>query len=290
MPDDIRTSDPVDGKILAMWLDGDKRVVELVDTADGSRRELRRMTGWVSASLSPSGRHWCWVSFDGERWGGLWRQPISGGRAVRLVDPWRGGGGSMIWSTDGSRLAIAGRRDGFRNDYRIFEPESGRLHQILDAEYGEVVGFLGEELLVRAYTEGERQYPILAIDPADGSTRMVIGERDGIIAAVIPTRDGPRLVYNWPDDDMRLRFYAHGLRGEPPTLLYTGQAPWWDSRAGLVHGIELEDWIAIFPRGEVHANPERPDTYEGIARILINVTDGTVVEVPPLHSASVSQP
>jgi hypothetical protein len=298
----ILASGPVGGKVLAWWETGKETVFILVDTADGSSKELMRIDDSIGygASLDPSGRYIYWVpAVDDARVRGLFRRPVSGGETEKVLDGWDTDIAVLVWSDDGRWLSIA-NADGPRTDYRFVDARTGGLAVYHDSGVGDAFGFVGEELV--GYESrgdgGELRYPLLALDAVDGTVRTV-AEGDGRFAAVIPDAHGmPRLVYDEPD--VTGRYTLRVLEDSAGSaLLYTADEGWLEATTGdeftsqLVRpnwwsAVSAAGWVPVFPGGYAYVWPDAVDRF-GESRRLVNLDSGAVVPVPAAGDLQVSE-
>ncbi len=177
---DIQGSGPYGGKVLAWSRGEEETIVVLADSGDGSVRELARTPDTLAAAaVAPDGREWYWVSRREGQVAGVWRQAVAGGAAEKVLDGWDvessyGDGADLDWALDDSLLVVSSRTT-TGHQFRIIDLPSGRVTELLDTGQGQVVGFLGRELV--AYpgdSDSELNFPLIAIDPTDGSMRDLI--------------------------------------------------------------------------------------------------------------------
>lgn len=285
VPSPLLTSGPVKGKVLAMWREGGEMIVNLVDTGDGSSIELARTEdSYSTAALDPSGDYWYWVPVTDGMIDGLWRRPIAGGDAEPVITgTWEGGFTDIDFSRDGNQVAVSTVAAAGGRDYRILDIQSGHLSEILGTRHRSPVGFLGDELIVYSAVDSsdeELQFPLIAIDPADASQRVIV-DGEGTFAVIYPGADGGDvLVYQGHEgDDYALYALADG--DEEERLLYIGGRPLSAPPAEMVlHSVEVPGWMPVFPFGRAYLWPGVVEEPIDVPRRLVNLGDGSVIEVP----------
>jgi hypothetical protein len=210
---------------------------------------------------------------DGER------EQILGDRATRYS--------SLHLSVDGRYLALAGGMDDPRR-VMVVDTQAGETWEVRTTG-GEVVGFLGRHLVTYSEPESEEaRFPLLAVDPRDGSTRGVA--REGGFPAIVPDANGRGvLVWRTFDDQgasIVVRDSVDSRRRTIHTLPRHDDGPALAvARPGYSQGIEIPGYVALFSDGNVFAWPEVAQGYEGQPRSLVSIADGSVIELEAVGSS-----
>lgn len=292
-PSGILGSGPVDGKVLAYWRERGETVMVLVDTADGAVTELLRTSDrFGGAALHPSGEHWYWSPLTVEdRIDGLWRRPVTGGPAERVMDhEWSGIGAMIDFALDGDRVAVSTFHFGDEGyDYRFLDLASGDVSEVLGTGHRSPLGFLGRELVVYVADRGDAEIhlPLIAIDP-DGSQRVIV-DGEGTYATIVADAEGSPVLLHDSHETEAYRLYALA-DGEPEAhLVYEGEGPSYEPPARMVasgnsQGIEVSGWIGVLPRGVAYIRPDRLDERPDVPRLLVNLADGSIIELPELST------
>ncbi len=288
VPSPLEASGPADGKVLAWWYEDGETVVILVDTSDGSFSEVMRADApFGAAALHPSGDDWYWIpAGEPDRTDGLWRRSLSGGEAEQLLPGWDSRFTRLDFAVDGSRLSISSLTPvGSRRDYKVYDVATGEVSEIVGTGHRSAIGFLGPELIVYSAAEPheELQYPLIAIDPSDGSMREIV-QGEGTFAAIFPSVDGPILVYEASEAGV---YILHSLSpGDGSSReLYEAPRPLGEPEIVMVrpnegHAVEITGWIPVFPLQSAYLGPEVSQL--PLARYLVNIEDQSVIEVPPV--------
>jgi dipeptidyl aminopeptidase/acylaminoacyl peptidase len=152
------------------------------------------------------------------------------------------------------------------------------------------VGFLGRHLVTRSAQQGdEERFPLVAVDPRDGSTRTV--PRAGIYPAIVPDADGRGVLVWRTSDDEGTSIVARDSVSSHRRTIHTlsrdeGSAPSVAVvRRGFDQGIETSGYVALFPDGHAFAWPEVAERYEGRPRSLVSISDGSVIELGAVEAS-----
>lgn len=287
-PSGVQAAGPVGGKVLAWWDDGPESIVALVDTADGSSRELLRTDVFVNSVQFGADDEWYYVVRDkpgGREVLGIWKGSLQGGQTDQVADGWADGGTTMTRSLDGDRIAVVSILGGSRV-YRILETATDQVTVLPDHGHQDVVGFFGEELIVWVDTRmGALGYPLMAIAP-DGSQRVIV-EGEGYAAAIYPDAAGvPRLVFDGVDAELRHTISVLELGEAEASVIYAEEDDLPFPRAQLVYkvGMEVRGYAPVFPRGLPY-DAEPGGAYRDVPRLLVPFDGGPTVDVGPQPSA-----
>lgn len=207
---------------------------------------------------------------------GVWRRPLAGGPATRVLEPLPADGRfgptfstTLSWSEEGEDLVIQScAMTSCRT--RFLEVASGRVRTVGAADQGELIGAVAGRLIAYAACRG-LPCPILSIDAVTGDSRKLV-EAAGL-ARLVPTDDGAAVIHEIVAGE------AVALAAVDPT---TG-----DRRpvGGAVPGLRLVPDARRslggirLPRGWALLTPDgRPAA--GERSILIRVSDGATVALP----------
>jgi hypothetical protein len=132
---------------------------------------------------------------------GVWRRPLDGTAASRLLAPAATDDGigrvfttTLAWSAGGDRLAVQSC-GAIRCRTRLVDPASGDAVAVGGAAQGELVGVAGRLVIHYAPCLG-LPCSLLATDSADGSVHVLV-EAAGL-ARLVATPDGPRVAAERP--------------------------------------------------------------------------------------------
>ena len=188
LPPESFASGPVSGRVLVGDDDGTVSRLRVVDVAAGCSTEIGREASVVrGAVLSPDGR-FAWehrVSRDTRADEGIWRRPVEGGAATRVLaglprDARMGPTfATELAFTDDARLSVAscGER---RCRVRVLEPRTGHVDRVDDT--GPLLGVIGDRLVAYDACTG---FPC----PIDGID-LVTGRRARLVDAAGPAALG----------------------------------------------------------------------------------------------------
>lgn len=273
-----------DGRVLVWWHAAGETVVRFVDGRDGSSQDFMRREGDLGLSLDPSGEFVYWIeTLRTGQTAGLWRRPTGGGPAERILTGWKSDFGTeMTWSPDGVYLVLwTWRSDGY--DYRVLDVATGLVREVLGTTHGSLIGWFGDQLVVYEVKGGERHYPLIAIDPDDGSTRRLV-TGDGRNAMVVDSEDGPRLVFETSESDRyAVRVLAGtGARSE---LLYVGDRPWYEPGSALAFqttrtGLAAPGHLLIAPSRRLAPAESDGAPLTFGTRVLVDVVTGERIALP----------
>lgn len=288
----VRADGPVGGRVLVWRSAEGQRTVSLVDTADGSEVEVLRTEDGGVPVLAPDGRTMYSIEVRDDEPGDVWRMRLPDGERELILEDRATRYSSLQLSTNGRYLALEAGMYGDARSVMVVDTRSGETWDVRTTGGG-VVGFLGRHLVTYSEPEGdEARFPLLAVDPRDGSTRTVA--RAGIYPAIVPDADGRGvLVWRTFDDQsasIRVRDSVGGRRRTIHTV------PRSEARArssavvrrGFDQGIEIPGYVALFPDGHAFAWPEVAQRYAGQSRTLVSIADGSVIELDAVEPSPAS--
>ena len=202
---------------------------------------------------------------------GVWRRPLDGGVAHRILGPVEPDDAiglvfttTLAWSAEGDRLAVQSC-GALRCRTRLVDPASGDALVLGGAAQGELVGIAGGVAIHYAPCLG-LPCSLLATDLVDGSVRMLA--KAAALARLVPTPAGPRVAVE-PSGGGGLRII--GLDGAPERTVGLPDAslrlmPSADRAAA---GTALPPgWLVLAPDGR------SPD-----GAVLARLSDGSTVEL-----------
>jgi hypothetical protein len=194
----------------------------------------------------------------------------------------------MYLSLDGKYLALTGDMDDPERVV-VVDTSNGETWTV-PTTGGEVVGFLGRRLVTYSAPEGdEKRFPLVAVDPRDGSTRTVA--RAGTDPAIVPDADGRGVLVWRTSDDQGASIVVRDSVGSHRQTIHTlsrdeRSGPWAAVvRRGFDQGIEVPGSVALFPEGYAFAWPEVAPRYEGQPRSLVSIADGSVIKLGAVGSS-----
>lgn len=281
---------PVNGTMVAWWREGEETVVSQIDTADGSMNEMMRVDEYLVGEVDPQGQYFYWLAFepDGNP-SGLWRRPLAGGLTEQILDSGVTGY-DLVFDHDGSRLLIHGGTPGVptAEDYRVLYVGSGDLIELLGTGHSTAVGFLGPDLVVYDHSiSGELSFPLTAINPRDGSGRILVAQ-EGLGAAIYEGAEGPQLIYGTAGPAGNYQVRAMHVGGEQGRVIYNSNESFREPgtasfmRRASGRGVEFNGWVPIFPAHFAYLDEPVPDRVAGVSWLLISLQNDSVVEIPPL--------
>jgi hypothetical protein len=272
----VDANGPVRGKVIAWRWFPDHQTFSLVDTGDGSMIEVLRTENGDAPILAPDGQTMYWVEVTSEPLGDVWRMRLPDGEHELILHDVPIYRGDMDLSTDGRYLALT-IFGGDLSRYIVVDTRTLRTWDV-PVEAGEVVGFLSRHLVTYSEPESEeKRFPLLAIDPRDGSTRIVA--RTGAFPAIVPDADG-RGVLVWSTSD---QLVVRGSVGGPRRTILADDDGYLPPM--VMEGIEIPGYVAVFPDGYAFAWPEVAHRYAGRPRSLVSIADGSVIELEPVTAS-----
>jgi hypothetical protein len=287
--DAVQGTGPRGGRVLIWLRDGKRSVVELVEARSGARTELLRTERPIAAAAFGLDEDWYYIVENerGSSTRGLFRRRFAGGKAQRVADGWAGSGTSMYPSTDGTTVAIASLDpDSGSSTYRILDLERRRVSVLPGRTYKDVVGMLGDELVVWEDAPMDAlKLPLRAID-RDGASRR-IADQDGWAAAVYPALDGSaRLVYEGIDETGHHTLSVLEPGGSTGRVIYSGGPDSFDPPVQVVWrtqwmGIEVPGYVPVFPNAQVFLGDEYLETYGHLPRTLGPLDGGEPITLAP---------
>ncbi len=278
----VRADGPVDGKVIVLRSVEGQRTVSLVDTADGSEIEVLRTEDGGVPVLAPDGQTMYWIEVRDDERGDVRRMRLPDRERELILEDRATRDSSLHLSVNGRYLALEGGMD---DPERVVVVDT-RSRETWDVRTtgGSVVGFLGRHLVTYSAPESdETRFPLIAVDPRDGSTRTVA--RAGIYPAIVPDADGRGVLVWRTSDDQGISIvvrdsvtsHRRTIRTVPRDAV--GARSVVVVRRGFDQGIEIPGYVALFPDGHAFAWPEVAQRYEGQPRTLVSIADGSVIEV-----------
>jgi hypothetical protein len=289
----IEAAGPHQGRVLAWWRDGDRSVVALIDTADGSREIVLETDDIVdSASFGPDDDLY-WVARDrreGARFV-VWRRDLAGGRRERVGRPFTGTIATMTASNDLRRVVVASIADDGVRTFRLLDTRDGSMTRLPVDAPKDAIGVLGPDVLTYADDITDRGVPVISIS-ADGEVRTLA--HTAFLAEVYVDGAGEeRLVVDaWADGQYQV--LAHGPGGSDPEVVHT---------AGVVNptyaaprlslrfwgnGNETHGWVPVLPGGmPLHDAATDVEEFRGMDRYLVSLDGTPIVDLGPEREAQV---
>ncbi len=281
----VDANGPVGGTVIARRSLSDHQTFSLVDTADGSMVEVLRTTNGDAPILSPDGRTMYWAELTTDTHGDVWRMQLPDGEHERILHDVPIYRGAVTLSTDGRYLALA-IFGGDLSQYVVVDTRTLRTWDV-PVQAGEVVGFLGRHLVTHSEPESEEsRFPLRAIDPRDGSMRIVAPT--GGFPAIVPDADGRGvLVWTIVDEQGARLVVRESVRGPRRTILVDHDGGLGSDmvRPSYMLGMEIPGYVATFPDGHAFVWPEIAHRYEGQPRSFVSIADGSVIELEPVMSS-----
>lgn len=245
--DPIQASGPAYGQVLAATTRGPGSDVWLIDSGTGELQLLRRTDRRVRAlALDTNGAAWWWVVKDAKGGSTLWRQRAAYGSASAAMAGPRVADLSFLTPGPG-RVAWWGL-DGRGRMFATIVNLDGTTVKV-DPIKGDVVGFLGDELISYAGTGSELGYPLVAFDPATRTTREIVPA--GAAFAMIGTdaTGTSVLIAQVPDETGTWRYAAIGADGQVTLLDAGAPADHWMSRSTPYQGSSTPGFLPLTPTG-----------------------------------------
>lgn len=243
---EIAAAGPSSGEVLAATARGRRSVEWLIDTATGSKRVLRRdPRPIVAVAIDREAGQWFWVTTRPDQSAALWRAPLAGGPPVRIAGP-REAHASFLTSGTG-RVAWWGL--GPQGTFAVvFDAADGSLTDV-EGVTGDVVGFLGDDLVWYGGGGSELGYPLRAFDPSTGASRDV-ATGDGYFATIASdAQGGDVLVTETIDPDGTALYVAMDASGTDSRLRAGPTAERWIQRATPWQGYETPGYLPVVPDG-----------------------------------------
>jgi hypothetical protein len=219
---------PFGAAVLVGSDDGARSTLSLLDVHAGCDWTLGTATDVVRrATLSPAGDAVFEVRVVRSTRAdlGVWRRPLDGGPARRIVDPiaadarfGRTWSTELVWSLDGRSLAVQSCGE-IACRTRVLDEVTGGLRTIADPALGELVGVVGDRLVVRGACRG-LPCPLLSVG-LDGGAPVTLEAAAGLAVLAADAAGGPaRVVYETDASGRALRTVTLDGRGrtEPVPL------------------------------------------------------------------------
>lgn len=225
--DPIVASGPGNGRVIAATARERGSDLWLIDTATGEVETLRRDNRRIeSVALEPSGGMWWWVTTDADGASTLWRRSGPGRRAMLVAGPrptrlsivTAGSGRVAWWGVDGR-----GRR------FATIVDTDGNTVPVKPI-VGDVVGLLGDELITYGTAGSALGYPLVAFDPATGTTREVVAGGASFATIGMDATGAPVLIAQALDETGAWRYEVIDAEGR--VTLLDGAVPTGVSLAG----------------------------------------------------------
>lgn len=277
--DGVEGSGPVDGQVLAWWIDDGVSRMVLVNTADGQTQNIIERDRELQAVLSGDGRYAYWVEMTAERVEGLFRRRVAGGVTDRLAEGWPGHVYSLDWSANGKKLVLTGLPPIYqdvRYEYRIFDDTTNELRGPIDFRGHNVVGFDEGELIAYSADPGGHDQ-LVAVDVSTGEVTDLVDD-DNHFASMVEDGESVTLVV---DGERNGRYAIWKMRpnGTGRELLWESDVPWAAPESKLVRytrwaGVESPGWVMVSPHQEAYPLPAN-------GRRLLIALDGEGAEALP---------
>lgn len=207
---------------------------------------------------------------------GVWRRPLAGGPAIRLLEPLANDerfgptfSTTLSWTQEGDELVV--QSCGMTScRSRFLAVASGRVRTVGAADQGELIGAVAGRLIAYAACRG-LPCPILSIDAATGDTRT-IADAAGL-ARVVPTDDGAAVIHEVVAGEAVVLAAVDPTTGNrrPVGGSVSGMRLVADASRSLGGTRLPRGWALLTPNG-------RPAADE--PSILIRVADGATVALP----------
>lgn len=218
LPPESFASGPVGGRVLLGDDDGSVSRLRLLDAGQGCWTEIAWETAVIrGAVLAPDGAS-AWehrVDRASRADLGVWRRPLAGGAAVRVLPGLAADSGygptfttELAWAADGRLLDTACGELACRT--RVLAPDTGHVASV--GGTGPAVGLAENRLVAFAACRG-LPCPILTVDLASG-TRSRIAEAGG--PAALGGAGDRVLVYAAPDGSLATLALGPGSRAAAP--------------------------------------------------------------------------
>jgi hypothetical protein len=259
-------SGPVGGTVLVGTDAGRVSSLSLIDLADGCRWSIAAAQDVIrNAIVSPDGRSIVESRVDRRSRSdlGIWRRPLAGGTATRLLPPiaaderfgptWRT---ELGWGADDTTLLVGSCGEAACR-YRMLPATGDPMTTIADPTLGAPVGLAGGHLVTYAACRG-MPCPLVSVDTSDGARRTI---HDGAGLAVL-SRDaqGRSVVVHevGPDGGMLRSVGLDGVGGRllptpPRGLRLVADSTWAGSAAE-----HPRDRLVFGPDGRLPVDGTRP--------------------------------
>jgi hypothetical protein len=277
LPPESFAAGPFGRLVLAGADDGNVSTVRVIDASAGCASLIARESSVIRrAVIDPAGASVYEFRVDRATRAdlGVWRRPLSGGDAERILDPLpadeRFGptfSTELGWSLEGDRLAV--QQCGYTNcRTRLLDPQSNWVSSIARPELGELVGVADGRVIAYAACHG-LPCPILSVEASTGQTALV-AEAAGL-AQLVPTERGPRVIHeDGPDRDRHLR--STDIAGGSAVTIPApaGELRLVPSSARASAGTQLPaGWVVLATDGRRAGGSGRP--------VLLRLADGLTV-------------
>lgn len=245
--DSIQASGPAYGRVLAATTRGPGSDAWLIDAGTGESQLLRRTTRRIRAlALDPNGGAWWWVTTNPKGASILVRQPVVFGRASATMAGPRDV--SLSFLTPGPGRVAWWGLDGRGRMFATIVNGDGTAIKV-DPIAGDVVGFLGDELISYAGTGSELGYPLVAFDPATKTTREIVPAGASFAMIGTDATGASVLIAQVPDETGTWRYAAIGADGQVTLLDAGAPADRWMSRSNPYQGSSTPGFLPLTPTG-----------------------------------------
>jgi hypothetical protein len=283
----IAATGPSQGRVLAWWRDGDRSVVVLVDTADGSSRVVLESDEVVDSAAFGPDNDFYWISRerDGADNPTVWRSDLVGGNRERLDPSLSGTMAFMTPSDDLQHIAVWSISDDGSRSYQVLDTDRRTMTAIPVDGFGDVIGFLGSQILVYAEDPTDEGMPIVAIS-ADGEARTLAHTQ--FVAAVYRDAEGTEhLVHDSSDHGRYVVFEQTEDSTAARAMFAVAVADFFEGAPRLMarhwgNGIETRGWVPILPGGGLlHDASTDAEEFSGVDRLLVSLDGTTQVDLGP---------
>jgi hypothetical protein len=277
LPPESFAAGPFGQVVLAGSDDGSTSAVRAFDASTGCSWSVATETDVIRrATVDPSAGAVYEFRVDRETRAdlGVWREPLAGGIAVRVIPPLALDdrydptfSTELAWSEEGDVLVVQSCGSTSCRT-RLLDPATGRLQSVETADQGEVIGLAAGRLVTYAACRG-LPCPIVAVKVATGET-STLSEAAGL-ARFVETAAGPRLLHETGSGDERALLLVEPASGDSYPISGAGSA--WRvvppaARAGGATSVPRA-WAVLSGDGRA-AGP-------GDAAELLRLDDGTTL-------------
>ncbi|MEX2011165.1 MAG: hypothetical protein WEF51_02885 [Chloroflexota bacterium] len=279
LPPESFAAGPFGGLVLVGSDDGNVSTIRAIDASAACARLIARESSVVRrAVIDPAGTTFYEFRVDRATRAdlGVWRRPLAGGAAARVLAPLPADGlfgrtfsTELSWSLEGDRLVV--QQCGYTScRTRLVDPGTGHVNTIARPELGELVGVADGRVVAYAACHG-LPCPILSVEASTGRTALV-AEAAGL-AQLVSTDAGPRIVHeNGPDTDRHLRSTDLGGGSAVTVPAPAGDLRLVPASSRASAGTQLPaGWVLLAPDGRRAGGSSRP--------VLVRLADGLTVSL-----------